>query len=127
MDLFLGDPFTVLVSTFRNRAVHVPNHTVVGLALPSPTHILTLSESAPGEAEAKEGGGNENNSPTATEEHARREQPATNADGITFSAAGEFARPQGPATADGRRKRATTTKVNARREEPATGADGINS
>ena len=73
MELFSGEPFPVLVSHFGNRAVHVPMHTVVGLALPSPTHILTLGVSAPGEVEAKEWGGNKNNSSTATEEHARRE------------------------------------------------------
>ena len=103
MDLFPGDPFTVLFRNFGNRAVHVPKHTVVGLALPYPTHILTLGESPPGEAKAKEGGGNKNNSPTAAEEHARREQPAMNADGINSSTAGEFARRQRPATADGSR------------------------
>ena len=53
MDLFPGEPFTVLVSNFGNRAVHVTKHTVVGLTLPSSTHILTLGVSAPGEAEAK--------------------------------------------------------------------------
>ena len=47
IDLFLGEPFTVLVSNFGNRAVHVHKHTVVGLALPSPTHVLTLGVSAP--------------------------------------------------------------------------------
>ena len=57
MDLFPGEPFTVLVRNFGNCAVHVPNHTVVGLALPSPKHIQTLGVSAPGEAEPKERGG----------------------------------------------------------------------
>ena len=47
MDFFPGEPFTVLVSNCGNRAVHVPKHTIVGLGLPSPTHILTLGESAP--------------------------------------------------------------------------------
>ena len=60
MDLFPGEPFTVLVSNFGNCAVHVPKHTVVCLALLSPTHILTLGVSAPGEAEAKEGGREQN-------------------------------------------------------------------
>ena len=105
MDLFPGEPFTVLVSNFGNRAVHVPKHTVVGLALTSPTHILTHGVAAPGEADAKEGGGNKINSSTA----------------------GEFAGRQGPASADGRRKCATTTEGNARREEPGTDADRINS
>ena len=99
MGLFPGEPFTVLVSNFGNGAVHVPKHTVVGLALPSPTHILTIGESAPGEADAKEEGGNKNNAPTATGEQARGEKPATNAYGINSSTAGEFARRQGPATA----------------------------
>ena len=47
MDLFPGEPFTVLVSNFEKRAVYVPKHTVIGLALPSPTHILTLGMSGP--------------------------------------------------------------------------------
>ena len=127
LDLFPGDPFTVLVNNFGNRAVHAPKHTVVGLALPSLTQILTLGESAPGEAEAKEGGGNKNYSPTATQEHARREQPVTDEDRINSVRTEEGARRQGPATADRKIKCATTTEVNARREEPATDADGINS
>ena len=36
MHLFPGEPFTVLVSNFGNRRVHVPNHTVDSLAFPSP-------------------------------------------------------------------------------------------
>ena len=79
-DLFPGEPFTVLVSNFGNRAVHVPKHTVVGLALPPPTYNLTLGVSAPGETETKDGGGNKNNSSTATEERTRREQHATDDD-----------------------------------------------
>ena len=50
-------PFSVMLSNFGHRAVHIPKHTVVELALPSPTHILTLGESAPEAPEAKEGGG----------------------------------------------------------------------
>ena len=57
MDLFPGEPFTVLVSNFGNRAVHVPKHTVVGLALPSPTHILTLGVSAPERPKLRKGEG----------------------------------------------------------------------
>ena len=57
MDLFLGEPFTVLVGNFGHRAVHVPKHTVVRLALPYPTHLLTIGVSAPGEDDAKEGEG----------------------------------------------------------------------
>ena len=55
MDLFPGEPFTVLVINVLRRAVHILKHTVVGLVLPSPTHILTPALSAPGEADAKEG------------------------------------------------------------------------
>ena len=33
MDLFPGEPFTVVVGNFGKRAVHVPKHTFVGLAL----------------------------------------------------------------------------------------------
>ena len=61
MDLFPGEPFTVLISSFGHLAVHVTKHTIVGLVLPSPTHILKLGVSASGEADAKEGGGNKNN------------------------------------------------------------------
>ena len=57
MDLFPGESFTVLVGNFGNRAVYVPKRTFFGLALLSPAHILTLGVSAPGEAEAQEGGG----------------------------------------------------------------------
>ena len=120
MDLFPGEPFTVLVSNFGNRAVHVPKHTVFGLALPSPTHILTLGGSAPGEAEAKEGGGNKNNSPTATEEHARREQPVTDEDRINSVRKEECARHEGPVTDDGKIKSSTAAGGCAQREEPDT-------
>ena len=100
------------------RAVHVPEHTVVGLALPSPAHILTLDVSPPREAKAKEGGGNKNNSSTATEEHARREQPATDEGRINSSTTEERAIREGAVTDDGRRKYFNTTRGYARREEP---------
>ena len=103
MDLVPNDPFTVLVSNFGHRAVHLPKHTIVGLALPSPTHILTLGMSAPGGAEAKEGGGdrvtrdgiiNSSTPSTALDEqdHARREEPDTDEP--------EDARRKGPVTDD---------------------------
>ena len=57
MDVVPEKPFSVMLSNFGHRAVHIPKHTVVGLALPSPTHILTLGESAAEAAEAKEGEG----------------------------------------------------------------------
>ena len=76
MDLFSGEPFTALVRKFGHPAVYVPKHTVVGLALPSPTHTLKLGVSAPGEADAKEGGGNKNKSSITMEECARQEEPA---------------------------------------------------
>ena len=120
MDLFPGEPFTVPVSNFGNRAVPVPKHTVVGLALPYPIHILTLGVSAPGEAEAKEGRGNKNKSSTATEEHVRREQPATDGDRINPVRTEEGARRQGPVADDGNIKYSTAAGGCARREEPDT-------
>ena len=110
MDLFLGEPFTVLVSNFGNRAVHVPKHTGVGLAFPSLTHILTLGASAPGEAEAKEGGGSKNNSSAATEEHVRCEQLATDEDRINSLRTKEYAQIQGPVTNDGKIKSSTAAE-----------------
>ena len=110
----------MLVSNFGNWPFHVPKHTVVGLSLPSPTHILTLGVSAPGEAEAKEGGGNKNNSSTATEKHARREQPTTDEDRIHSVRTEEFARHQGPVTDDGKIKSSTAAGECASREEPDT-------
>ena len=88
MDLFPGEPFTVLVRNFEHRAVHVPKHTVVGLALPSPTHILTIGVAAPGEGDTKEGRGSKNNSSTATEEQAQREGTATDEERSNSSTAG---------------------------------------
>ena len=120
MDLFLGEPFTVLVRNFGNRAVHVPKHTVVGLELQSPTHILTLGVSAAGEADAMEGGGDKNNSSTATEEQARRGHPAPDEDRINFVRQKECARNQGPITDDGKTKFWTAAGGCARREEPDT-------
>ena len=120
MDLFPVEPFTVLVSNFGSRAVHVPKHTVVVLAFPFPTHILTHGVSAPGEAEAKEGGGNKNNSSTATEEHARCEEPATDEGRISFVRTEEGARRQGPVTDDGNIKSSTAAGGCARRQEPDT-------
>ena len=85
MDFFPGEPLTVLVGNFGHRAVHVPKHTVFSLALRSPTHILTLGVLACGDAAAKERGGNKNNSSTATEEYARREEPAKDEGRFNFS------------------------------------------
>lgn len=68
MNLFPGEPFTVLGSNFGHSAVHVAKHTIFGLALLSPTCILTLGVSASGEADANEGRGNKNNFSTATED-----------------------------------------------------------
>ena len=66
--------------------------------MPSPTHILTLGVSASGRAEAKEEGGNEINSSTATEEYARRGGPASDDGGIDYSpATEECARRERPA------------------------------
>ena len=44
--------FSVMLCNFGHRAVHIPKHTVVGLALSSHIHILTLGESAASAAEA---------------------------------------------------------------------------
>ena len=120
MDLFPGELFTVLVSNFGNHAVHVPKHTVVGLTLPSPKHILTLGVSAPGEDAATEGGWNKNNSSTATEEHARLEQHATGEGRINSVRTEEGARRQGPVTDNGKIKSSTAAGGCAPREEPDT-------
>ena len=56
MDVVPDKSFPVMLSNFGHRPVHIPRHTVVGPALPSPTHILILDESAAEAAEAKEGG-----------------------------------------------------------------------
>ena len=120
MDLFPGEPFTVLVSNFGNHAVHVPKHIFVGLALPSPTYILTLGLSAPGEAVDKEGGGNNNNSSTATEGHARREQPFKDEDRINYVRTKECARRQGTVTDYGKINSTTAAGGCARRQEPDT-------
>lgn len=50
-------PFSEMISNFGHRPMQIPKHTVVGLSIPSPTHILTLGGSTTGGAEAKEGGG----------------------------------------------------------------------
>ena len=47
-------PFSVIMSNFSHNAVHLPRHTIIRLALPSPTQILALKP-ATGVAEAKEG------------------------------------------------------------------------
>ena len=67
MDVVPENPFSVMFSNFGHRAVHIPKHTVLGLALPSPTHILTLGESAAEAAKAKERGGIFNTNPSAAE------------------------------------------------------------
>lgn len=57
MDLISDQLFLVLLKTFGNRTVHISNHTVIELAIPFPTHILTLDQSATKVSAAKEGGG----------------------------------------------------------------------
>ena len=57
MDFLPGEPCTVPGSNVGHRAVHVPKHTVVDLALPSPTHIVTLGTWASGGSAAKEAEG----------------------------------------------------------------------
>ena len=56
MDIVPDVPFSFIMSNFGHQPIHLPNHTVIGLALPSPTHILALH---PGTrvVEAKEGRG----------------------------------------------------------------------
>ena len=108
MDLFPGEQFTVLVGNFGNRALHIPKHTVVGLAFPSPTYIR----------QAKEGGGNKNKSSAATEEHTRRKRPATGENRINSVRTNECARCQRPVTDDGKIKSSTDGGGCARREEP---------
>ena len=120
VDLFPAEPFTVLVSNCGHRAVHVPKHAVVGLALPSPTHILTLGVSFSGEADAKEGGGNKNNSSTAPGECARLKEVVTDEGRINYSTTEECARRQGNPTDDGKIKSSTVTEGVSRREEPDT-------
>ena len=120
MELFPGEPFAVLFSNFEIRTFHVPKLTVVGLALPSPKHMLTLGVLAPGEAQANDGGGNKNNSSTSTETHARREQLATDEDLICSVRTEEGAPRQGPVTHGGKIKYSTAAGGCARREEPDT-------
>ena len=79
MDVVPENPFSVMLSNVGHRTVHIPKHTVVGLALPSPTHILALGESAAEAAEAKEGGGIYNSNPS-TAEDAAREAPNNRTD-----------------------------------------------
>ena len=68
-----------------------------------------------------EGGGNKNNSSTATEEHARREQPATDEDRINSVRMKECSRRQGPVTDDGEIEASTAAGECRRREEPDAG------
>lgn len=56
-EVIVDQTFSVVLSNFGHRSVHIPKHTVIRLALPSPTHILTLSQSALGAVGAKEGVG----------------------------------------------------------------------
>ena len=86
-----------MLSNFGHRAVHIPKHTVVGLALPPPTHILTFGESAAKAAEAKEGGGIFNSNPSTAEEG-----PGEAADNRTDKSGAERATPpRVPLGADG--------------------------
>ena len=64
MDINADILFSVIMSNFSHHSVHLLKYNVIGIALPSPTQILTL-QPATGVAEAKEGGGNKNISPWA--------------------------------------------------------------
>ena len=79
MDINPDIPFSVIMSNFSHHAVHLPKHTVIGIALPSPTHILTL-QPATGVVEANEGVGNKNISPLGTVEEVQ-EQSDTEEEG----------------------------------------------
>lgn len=52
MYIVLDIPFSVIMANVRPFPVHIPKHTVIGSALISPTHILSL-QSTPGVAEVK--------------------------------------------------------------------------
>ena len=97
MDVVSEKPFSVMLSNFGHRAVHIPKHTVVGLAVPSPTHISTLGESAAEAAEAKEGGGLFNsNLSTAKDAAVEADENCTGKGG-----AEEATPPKAPLRADG--------------------------
>ena len=111
MDVVPEKPFSVMFSNFGHRAVHIPKHTVVGLALSSPTHILTLGESAAEAAEAKEGGRIFNSNPLTAEDAA-----GETADNRTDMGGAEQATPaRAPLGADGLDKPEDTA---APEEEP---------
>ena len=97
MDVAPEKPFSVMLSNIGHRAVHISKHTVVGLALPSPTHILTLGELAPEVADAKERGGIFNSNPSTAEDAAREA-----ANNPTYKDGAEQATPpRAPLGADG--------------------------
>ena len=62
--------FSVMLSNVGHCAVQIPRQTVVGLPIPSPTHILTLGESAVEAAKAKEREGIFNFNPSTADDAA---------------------------------------------------------
>ena len=57
MDVVLDESLSVMPSSFGRCVFQIREHSVVGLALPWPPHILNAVESAKRTAEAKERGG----------------------------------------------------------------------
>ena len=116
------NPFSVMLSTFGHRAVHIPKHTVVGLPLPSPTHILTVGQSAASAAEAKEGGIFNSNPSTAEDAAGEAADNRTDKGG-----AEQATPPRAPLGADGRDKPEDTAapedNPNAWRENVHIGAE----
>ena len=105
-----------MLSNLGHRAVHIPKHTVVGLALPWPTHILTLGESAAEAAEAKEGGGIFNSNPSTAEDAA-----GGAADNCTNKGWAEHAMPRLPGRLSGQMDRINPKTPPPLRRTPTPG------
>lgn len=60
MDIGPNQPCTVCVGNFGDKPVHLLKHTILGLALPSPAHILTIDPTAPRLATPKKRGADGN-------------------------------------------------------------------
>ena len=112
-----------MLSNFGRRAIHIPKHTVVRLALPSPSHILTLGESAAEAAEAKKGGGIFNSNPSSAEDAAG--EAANN--GTDKGRAEQATPPRAPLGADGPHKLEDTAapegEPNSRQEDVHIGVE----
>lgn len=59
-DVIHNQPFTVCVSSFRDKPVHLSILTALGIALQSPAHTMTVGPASPGVNEAEQKGKNGN-------------------------------------------------------------------